>query len=447
MRASAPSTRATNSPQLKSSKAATATSSKAASPFKLPAAVDSAATAPAPLSLPPPAAESPQPSVAVSSLPEAAQTAPAATLDPAPADEPPPTDPSVPIYHAPHYRQEVHHGRVRTRSSVTQPLDAKVFASTAEQMEAKLADWRAEYLAMSVEEVADWLQRVLGNKPLADYIPSVGRRESLEKETTEATHRASLSLSHPLLPPPSPLFDALQTGVLLCQLALAIDSPLKLRYKPSAAVGSFFARDNINSFLDVALGWGVLRSQLFEVDDLVMRKHDRTVVNSLLDITRVVYIRFPHVLPPQLVQFELEIAALETQPQPPSTPPPPPPPAPVQPPPPPEPVVEEPAEPAEPPKPKGPRWLPYIADEADPLDVAVGRIVNGHALDTLVKRVVKGQYYIAEEKVHHLRLVRHLVLVRVGGGWEGFLPMTSRKIMEGVGEADAGKDSLVVHST
>ena len=347
----------------------------------------------------------------------------------------------MPIYHAPHYKQEVHHARVRTRSSVTQPLDAKVFASTAEQMEAKLAEWRAEYLAMSVEEVADWLQRVLGNKPLTDYIPSVGRRESLEKETKEATHRASLTLSHPLLPPPSPLFDALQTGVLLCQLALAIDASLKLRYKQSAAVGSFFARDNINSFLDVALGWGVLRSQLFEVDDLVMRKHDRTVVNSLLDITRVVYIRFPHVLPPQLVQFELEIAALETQP------PPPPPPAAVQPPPPPEPVAVEPAEPAEPPKPKGPRWLPYIPDEADPLDVAVGRIVNGHALDTLVKRVLKGQYYIAEEKVHHLRLVRHLVLVRVGGGWEGFLPMTSRKIMEGVGEANAGSDGVIAHSS
>ena len=291
-----------------------------------------------------------------------------------------------------------------------------------------MSEWREEYMAMSVEEVADWLQRVLGNKPLSDYVSAVGRRESLEKETTEAAHRATRSLSYPLLPPPSPLFDSLQTGVLLCQLALAIDTSLTLRYKQSAPVGSFFARDNINSFLSIALGWGVARSQLFEVDDLVMRKNDRGVVNSLLDITRVVYIRFPHVLPPQLVQFELEIAALEAEPQPP--PPPPPKPAPVVQPPPPPAVVE----PTEPPKPKGPRYLPYIADETDPLDVAVGRIVNGHQLDTLVKRVVKGQYYIAEEKVHHLRLVRHLVLVRVGGGWEGFLPMTSRKIMEGVGE-------------
>ena len=299
------------------------------------------------------------------------------------------------------------------------------FSSTAEELEAKVNEWREEYLAMSIEEVADWLQRVLGNKPLTEYVSTVGRRESLEKETTEAAHRATRSLSHPLLPPPSPLFDALQTGVLLCQLALAIDTSLSLRYKQTAAVGSFFARDNINSFLDIALSWGVLRSQLFEVDDLVMRKSDRGVVNSLLDITRVVYIRFPHVLPPQLVQFELEIAALEAQPP----PPPPPPPKPAQPLPP-APVIE----PAEPPKPRGPRYLPYIADETDALDVAVGRIVNGHSLDTLVKRIVKGQYYIAEEKVHHLRLVRHLVLVRVGGGWEGFLPMTSRKIMEGVGE-------------
>ena len=204
-------------------------------------------------------------------------------------------------------------------------------------------------------------------------------------------------------------------------------------------MGSFFARDNINSFLDVCVGWGVAKSQLFESDDVVMRKNDRGVVNSLLDITRVVYIRFPHVLPPQLVQFELEIAALEAQPPPPPTTPPPPPPAlkpiqPLTPPPPPPP----PAEPTQPPKPRGPRYLPYIHDPSDPLDVAVGRIVNGHSLDTLVKRVVKGQYWIAEEKVHHLRLVRHLVLVRVGGGWEGMLPMTSRKILEGVGESDGG---------
>ena len=287
-------------------------------------------------------------------------------------------------------------------------------------------EWREEYLAMSIEEVADWLQRVLIDKPLTDYVPEEGRRESLEKEKTEAAHRVTLSISHPLLPAPSPLFDALQTGVLLCQLALAIDTSLSLRYKQGAQVGSFFARDNINSFLNVAEQWGVLRSQLFEVDDLVLRKNDRGVVNSLLDITRVVYIRFPHVLPPQLVQFEMEIAAIEAQ-----APPTPPPPPPVRPPPPP-PVVK----PSEPPQPRGPRYLPYIADETDPLDVAVGRIVNGHQLDTLVKRIVRGQYWIAEEKVHHLRLVRHLVLVRVGGGWEGFLPMTSRKIMEGVGESD-----------
>ena len=341
----------------------------------------------------------------------------------------------MPVYHAPHYSQAVHHAaNGRKRSSLIQPVGS-LPVTTAAELEAKVNEWREEYLAMSIEEVADWLQRVLSDKPLTDYISAVGRRETLDKEKTEAAHRVSLSISHPLLPPPSPLFDALQTGVLLCQLALAIDTSLSVRYKPTAAVGSFFARDNINSFLDAALSWGVLRSQLFEVDDLVMRKNDRGVVNSLLDITRVVYIRFPHVLPPQLVQFELEIAALEAQP------PPPPPPPPLQPvpTPPTPPAVVEPAEPA---KPRGPRYLPYIADETDPLDVAVGRIVNGHQLDTLVKRVVKGQYWIAEEKVHHLRLVRHLVLVRVGGGWEGLLPMTSRKILEGVGESD-GSDGAV----
>ena len=127
----------------------------------------------------------------------------------------------MPVYHAQHYKQDVHHGG-RQRPSITQRARSPS-ATTAQELEAKVSEWREEYLLMSIEEVADWLQRVLGNKPLTDYIPTTKRRESLEKEKTEAAHRSSLSISHPLLPPPTPLFDALQTGVLLCQLAQAID--------------------------------------------------------------------------------------------------------------------------------------------------------------------------------------------------------------------------------
>jgi hypothetical protein len=302
------------------------------------------------------------------------------------------------------------------------------------ELEARMQEWREQYLAVSIEEVADWLQRTAGGTPITAFIPSQQRRDALEKEEQERSDRSGQAVSG--FPSPPPLFDCLQSGLLLCQLAHAIDPTVCSVYKRNAGVGSFLARDNIDSFLQAALQWGVPRSQLFEVDDLVMRKSDRTVVNSLLDITRVVYLKFG-IPPPQIIQFELDIAQLEKEQQsrpaarppspppashpPPSPPPPAPAPVPVS-----EPEVKEPKEV----KPRGPRYLPYIADPLDPLDVAVGHLVNKYALDLLVKRVERGQYYIAEEKLHHLRLVRHLVLVRVGGGWEPLVPMASRKMRE-----------------
>ena len=293
-------------------------------------------------------------------------------------------------------------------------------------------EWREAYLLLSIDEVTDWLTRTNYNRPLTLYLPTKPRRNTLEKDTTTpadpSLHPSSTpSTSSPTSPPtPAPLlFDCLQSGVLLCELALAIQPTLHLPYKAKAQAGTFLARDNVDCFIRAALGWGVPRSQLFEVDDLVERKNDRGVVNSLMDITRVVYLKFG-IAPPTLVQMELEIAQIELQTTTPPPPPPPPPPPslPAEP----VPVVEVVEEEEQ--KPKGPRWLPYVADPDDPLDVAVGKLVNGYSLDLLVRRVVKGQYYIGEEKVHHLRLVRHLVLVRVGGGWEPFVPMASRKMHE-----------------
>ena len=370
------------------------------------------------------------------------------------ADLPVPTEPSVPIYHAPHFTAATHTlpspspatppsndpssttatpasttpiptpplASSRPRSSLSQAPFLRSRTSSLIEMESKVNEWREAYLHLSIEEVTDWLTRTNHNQPLTFYLPTQPRRDALDKETEDSDRRHSLTLSS--LPPPPPLFDCLQSGVLLCELALAIQPDLHLPYKPKAQVGSFLARDNIDGFIRAALGWGVPRSQLFEVDDLVMRKNDRGVVNSLMDITRVVYLRFG-IAPPTLVQMELEIAQIEQQTTaaPAPLPPPPPPPQPsAEPAPAPEVVEEE--------KPRGPRYLPYIADPNDPLDVAVGGLINRYQLDLLVHRVQRGQYHIGEEKVHHLRLVRHLVLVRVGGGWEPLVPMASRKIQE-----------------
>ena len=51
-----------------------------------------------------------------------------------------------------------------------------------------------------------------------------------------------------------------------------------------------------------------------------------------------------------------------------------------------------------------------------------------HEVDILMKRISKGVYFIGEEKLNYVRLVRHLILVRVGGGWESLLQTAGRMV-------------------
>jgi len=346
----------------------------------------------------------------------------------------PSNDSNGSIYHKPHFTQTVHGrassmlGRGSIASDSTQLSTQRHRASISApipELEKRVSEWRAAYLAVGIEEVSEWLQRVAGNVKLASYASTQPRREVLQIESDEKRKREEALKSGDETQSPSILFDALQTGVLLCELAMVIQPSLTLRIKRNAVPGTFLARDNVESFIKVALSWGVPRSQIFEVDDLICRRHDRIIVNSLLDITRVVYIKF-NVSPPQLVQYELEIEQIEKQepevvldpilvpePEPlPDSREPVPLPAPI--------VIS---------KPRRPRYLPYISDPNDLLDVAVGNMVNKYKLDLLVKRFKAKQYLIGEEKVNHLRLVRNLVLVKVGGGWEAFVPFASRKFL------------------
>lgn len=134
---------------------------------------------------------------------------------------------------------------------------------------------------------------------------------------------------------------------------------------------------------------------------------DKQVIQSLLDISRLCFARFG-LEPPQLIKFEFEIAeeeeatAVDEEPE--SEPEPEPEPEPevdttlTQP----EqttptpdttvPVAELPTTPiaAQPDVPKPPRYLPYKPKKDDPMDVAVGALVNGNQLDIYIKRVKKG---------------------------------------------------------
>lgn len=231
-----------------------------------------------------------------------------------------------------------------------------------------------ERLTMYLLEVFDWLRAVVGD------------------------HESGIKLMEPV--DPDALFGSIENGGVLCMLIAKCqeiaqnkgtpDLPA-VSFKAQAKTGSFVARDNLSNFLAAVKRWGMPGAQLFEVDDLVLRKNDKQVVQSLLDVSRMCYARFG-IEPPTIIALEQEIAAEEeAQPEEPPRPPTPPPPPP---PPPPAPVVEEVVEDKGPPPPPPPRYLPYIPVQSDPLDMRVAQLVNGNALDIFIKRYKAGQYYI-----------------------------------------------------
>lgn len=109
----------------------------------------------------------------------------------------------------------------------------------------------------------------------------------------------------------------LATGTTLCQHANAVTDAARAlaATRPtrgvafqahSVAPGSFMARDNIATFI----GWcraelGVPEVLMFETEDLVLRKNEKSVVLCLLEVAR----RGARLglLAPRLVQFEQEI--------------------------------------------------------------------------------------------------------------------------------------------
>ena len=109
----------------------------------------------------------------------------------------------------------------------------------------------------------------------------------------------------------------LATGTTLCQHANAVTEAARAMAaaRPargvafqahSVAPGSFMARDNVATFI----GWcraelGVPEVLMFETEDLVLRKNEKSVVLCLLEVAR----RGARLglLAPRLVQFEQEI--------------------------------------------------------------------------------------------------------------------------------------------
>lgn len=116
----------------------------------------------------------------------------------------------------------------------------------------------------------------------------------------------------------------LENGVLLCQLANLVqkyaeeyaknnryESKLKIPTKDAnftqrgAHKGSFIARDNVANFISWCRDLGIPDVVLFETEDLVLHKNEKTVILTLLDVARKAA-KFG-VDPPQIVAFETEI--------------------------------------------------------------------------------------------------------------------------------------------
>lgn len=78
-----------------------------------------------------------------------------------------------------------------------------------------------------------------------------------------------------------------------------------LQYKKDAKSGTFFARDNICQFILWSRSLGIFDCLLFETDDLVARKNERSFILCLLEVARIGFkVGMPT---PLIIQLEQEI--------------------------------------------------------------------------------------------------------------------------------------------
>lgn len=203
------------------------------------------------------------------------------------------------------------------------------------------------------------------------------------------------------------LLEDLETGVVLCRLANTIQRtgeeflgknpsiprnmfpPCGVTYKERTAFrGSFIARDNVANFIRWCRELGVSDVIMFETEDLVLLKNEKSVILTLMDVARI-SVKFG-LEPSDLVRMENEIdQEIEQQPA--------------------DEIMEEPM-------------------------IRLKKEHKSHSLDDLVYqvldqctcpvrfpvlRVAEGKYRMGESKnLIFVRVMRKHVMVRVGGGWD-----------------------------
>uniref|UniRef100_A0AC11AN34 Growth arrest specific 2 like 1 n=1 Tax=Ovis aries TaxID=9940 RepID=A0AC11AN34_SHEEP len=207
----------------------------------------------------------------------------------------------------------------------------------------------------------------------------------------------------------------LATGTTLCQHANAVTDAARAMAaaRPARGVafqahsvvpGSFMARDNVATFI----GWcraelGVPEVLMFETEDLVLRKNEKSVVLCLLEVAR----RGARLglLAPRLVQFEQEIEReLRAAPSASNTPSAG------------EDTTETPAASGAPAR--GPRMTPSDLRNLDELVREIlGRCTCPDQFPMI--KVSEGKYRVGDSSLLiFVRVLRSHVMVRVGGGWD-----------------------------
>ncbi|XP_008839324.1 GAS2-like protein 1 [Nannospalax galili] len=206
----------------------------------------------------------------------------------------------------------------------------------------------------------------------------------------------------------------LATGTTLCQHANAVTEAAQAlaAARPtrgvafqahSVAPGSFMARDNVATFI----AWcraelGVPEVLMFETEDLVLRKNEKSVVLCLLEVARQ-GARLG-LLAPKLVQFEQEIEReLRAAPEVASIP-----------------AAEEVTETATVPgaPTRTPRMTPHDLRNLDELVREIlGRCTCPDQFPMI--KVSEGKYRVGDSSLLiFVRVLRSHVMVRVGGGWD-----------------------------